>query len=1319
MNKIGSQYIIVLLIIFSVLLLAVQPVSATHSTCTSEADEYCGVTLDWQYIFSDIEGPNDGSLNSNSNTEYRRLYSGISTARNSDMYEALAGFSMPKKDDDNEGVFDYGGRFEDTIGFPEYRYEIHGWSSDGTVSMDDGETEQVFDGSQPVYEASWPTTDRDDDLNKFKADTIEGRMKIPENSSITIDIYKTDELDEVLDSIEFEYKPHYGDTERLRSKDVEISSDEYMPVYWLNMKMERDNTDIESPTLDRAVLLKRTLPNYRLDTRPYVDYPSSITEHNEQMAENFDDESVTNTNSLAPRLPGSSFYTADVNDEHFESETNVFSNMYVEIFSVDDSILVQDGWSEDADDAIDDSDWESIISDKGTINIAYDGVVSDPPNDGDYINDDDDPPDGAIRWKYEIDDILYQPSIYVWERPIGEVDAVYTELGKDSKDSSGIFEYEYNNDDFSVDFEDDEGSGFRARLNMQVVYGVKYEEYVYDYDDCPADTSGENESYDDVLSGDEEDCSSPDDEYHDESGSEWKDYENARDDHESEYPPADEVSNDAVECVQYSSKDLIYDNENCESNSNILSVKTSDFYIVKNATSNYKDDGATNADSFEIYNGYLGSYNTKSSVEKDPGTFWTGMKSKSILNRSTKFLDAGETDKFNYDVPTVEGKRGKLEASEDTNTIEGTDIEIPESYGYEKEEAISGEIKDDMNVSISLYSSGPITPSDSVELSVNDNTILDRTSMNIDNSGVKLFEPIEKNINITEDVVGSKTINITIDHSGEDRESNIRFDYIVKIDTNSTISTVDSRWRYMSYRDSRWDILYEFDSSCTSENCFDYSTHGGYIADGDSRGFSGSSPPDKIDPMYPTTGHPVKLYLVPTSSSIDSNIHNQNSNVNPKNSLSEYEREDIVDMAGREFDIVFGLSGSETEQVLNEIDGIEPRIANIPIKSEYCPRNTIIEVNYCGAESGEIASFEEEWKYTQRSTIDEEDIEENAEAIANSDEYEYDSIDDATDGVKETDNEFVTQYDPSKYYEYANFDTVKDDDTNYYPEYTKFSIDDEKNTGGWEVSGEASWISEDIPSDSVNDVLFDGVQVRAENIEDISEYITEDRRSELKDQSADHEFIDESPYDGYEEHKSNMTQIKFTVVDQFGDPIDFGARKDNSLSHTIDLDKSQYSEATGWTSKEHELNNNGVVYAVINDSRQNTNVEFIGDDSDDEWKSHSGNKRLLYSSDEPVNKLYEEEKEGEVTLSDRIRVFIIIFFGLVVILSMTFRIYPESKLSIMKLLGIALDPFKEAFSNMFEGLMYLFIIVFLLMAYSAGTGQNPLSLIESILSSIF
>lgn len=299
--------------------------------------------------------------------------------------------------------------------------------------------------------------------------------------------------------------------------------------------------------------------------------------------------------------------------------------------------------------------------------------------------------------------------------------------------------------------------------------------------------------------------------------------------------------------------------------------KTDEAFEVKNAIGSKEDESLT-------------YFNRDTSVGVAPSdTRWTRAEATAIQERNSLLMNS--TDGSSEDtipVEEVESIMGDYNEPADATNIKPLDGTIP----------------DHADVYLDIVNYGPDSGGE-LSLSVQGTTVdSDLTSPSTSGYGYEKYKYVtsatpdspqysstDHTYNITDIVRGESDINIGMEYDGSANSGNYdmkqRFDYVITFETHRPIQSIESRWAHSTFRDTRYDVLYEFESSdCVvnpNKNCYEYNKHGIPFKslDGDEGTYNtnyNQPNPENNNPL--TTHYPSKSmishpYLIPTSYGIE------------------------------------------------------------------------------------------------------------------------------------------------------------------------------------------------------------------------------------------------------------------------------------------------------------------------------------------------------------------------------------------------------------------------------------------------------------------
>jgi hypothetical protein len=341
-------------------------------------------------------------------------------------------------------------------------------------------------------------------------------------------------------------------------------------TYHIRLTLEREDTDDPSPEigLSETVTLSEVPPTYRVDHQPWGSYPQTMTTfnndtedrqllsetnerrsgfgeillgHSEDMFQNFEEEHIEGSSlktSTAPKIPrddlnnGNRFYhgrVADSSDYHVVEDYFMFHHAYSDIPRVERSFYYQKNY-----DTIESDDWNTTISDEGSVYALFDAATNDIPQkdlqrnsnfyyydhesakDRKYDSFNDDPPislppysessisddqllTNAVRLTYTLEELKIQPELgveYFNDKKHNFLNDSDYALGNYPLSTSenfteveGIEEY-YDEDkvleEISEDYKGQNIDGFYSNISdLRVKYSIDYHRVNFVASDCP------------------------------------------------------------------------------------------------------------------------------------------------------------------------------------------------------------------------------------------------------------------------------------------------------------------------------------------------------------------------------------------------------------------------------------------------------------------------------------------------------------------------------------------------------------------------------------------------------------------------------------------------------------------------------------------------------------------------------------------------------------------------------------------------------------------------------------------------------------------
>lgn len=332
----------------------------------------------------------------------------------------------------------------------------------------------------------------------------------------------------------------------------------------------------------------------------------------------------------------------------------------------------------------------------------------------------------------------------------------------------------------------------------------------------------------------------------------------------------------------------------------VPSDNTTSLYPVDEFASTLWDDERKTDEAFEVQNA-IGSSNFESLTyfNRDTSegsdlhdTRWTRTEARAIQKRgsiSIDYIDAQREE--NVHVPDLDAYVGDYNEPVDTTGID----------------PLNGTVGERTDVYLDIVNYGPASSSGKLGVKVNgtyvnETLVLPDTGDDGHGKYEYAYDPVssasaaDHTYDVSDIVEGSSNIEIEFEYNdssaeAEDYELEQRIDYVLTFDTKRALNGVESRWAYSTFRDTRYDVLYEFESvQCAvkpQKDCYDYNNQSIPFRslDGE-RGTYNSydtySQPNPEDGNPVTTHYPSRSmisnpYLVPSSDGIENRQSNTNS----------------------------------------------------------------------------------------------------------------------------------------------------------------------------------------------------------------------------------------------------------------------------------------------------------------------------------------------------------------------------------------------------------------------------------------------------------
>lgn len=797
-------------------------------------------------------------------------------------------------------------------------------------------------------------------------------------------------------------------------------------------------------------------------------------------------------------------------------------------------------------------DFEDAVS--STTKFSEDNLAINNPTDEDEST-------GAIRMKYSIDKIEIKPEIgtYYQLENGGEIKSNITQYsfrdeGYDSYEySKGNIEQivqEYINENNIRSQGDPEFKGFYTEIeDVRVTYNIDYEYGKLQTTECPSvendrdwserdgdisgkiiDSSGssngvvvddkdtdddgylENVYYDYIYDSYSSYLSSEtsNSEYINSSSADGIGDCKNNYNHNGVYKYVSGVSWESIDDWEYISDYVTHDDEfqiTYNASDDIVegNPEESTTYDYRGSFSSTHTNETFNEEDFEIKTAYGVDTETRHYInrqidEDNPhDTRWTRAEATQVTDKRTVILDQeGDTSNTTYGFPEHDTIFNRFDDAQDRSGI------TPSNGEY---------IEGQTSVYLDLYNFGPSMSGESVSLYINGESVTTKplTQLNTDNR-YSNYRIVLEEIDISEYIDdGDASMDIKIEYSRTENSDNFnadqRFDYIVKFETNHPVDDVTSRWGYATFRDTRYDSVYKYDSyKCLEDrgpqdaNCYNFDAHSvPYMSDQGEFGYHhDNAPPEFLDTIYPSGSMFVHPYLVPSSNS-----------VRLSNSLSSTSRaSDGGGKIGKIKDIDDNLNSKDSTNA--EVLELDPTL-----NSNYCakgPENS----RYCDWQSDTMADTTLLGEYNG-----------SVQSIINAKNEDYIGV------------------------------IPESDERNVYREFRHMEfMFENKGIESWEIAGDATWETTDVKQDDVR--IFDKPQIEVQAIGNLSDYF-EDREKSIEDYRdrsstvVQHEFYPSvGDPNGYEQIDKPddyyIQQFKLKVTDRYGQPISFVDRLGNPSS---------------------------------------------------------------------------------------------------------------------------------------------------------------------------
>lgn len=619
-------------------------------------------------------------------------------------------------------------------------------------------------------------------------------------------------------------------------------------------------------------------------------------------------------------------------------------------------------------------------------------------------------------------------------------------------------------------------------------------------------------------------------------------------------------------------------------------------------------------------------------------TRWTNIKSEGI----------SKTDNFeiyNRDYPDKKTYN---------RYISLVDSNVNQIRNFNANNILEDGVTDDMDVRLDVWVAGDMGSDNEVEVSIDENEIGSFSTTGSD--GRNDFTKIVTGQDITDVVEGKKEFNLFFELDNSDygtNEDRPLIEYRVTADLNKTVDDVNSRWNYLTFRDARWDIIYEIPSNCDSiwvADCFQY----------------GGRPPADSNSYanYPSGALPIHTHLVPTTNSLETDIRN--------------------DQLNHDINIV------EYPSIKNSITA--------PLKSPYCPKDLRRDDNarICAVPNSVLADEDIEYEYLHGDLEYTTPLSESLEGPES-----LKRLIDAPSVFKTND---ILDYRP----------TIDDEVLNYR-EPSEFEIVTDFKLHNFSVSGNATWTYNDIETDNKWVGHTSKIEAEVINKEQLTEsYVSElesktpdnniiktadelgDNEYQLKVRFADKSNVPISTIDRNTDEKLSVQRADKTTVDISDIDID-------EVGTIYDIDGSDV--VIGET-KQIDTNEKGMGYMTIykhpDDEIGKPSVEVEFNSMDDWWNAPEDIRLIADSEYESLKVTNQVPSEDEEVYDPDETPFMSIIMGMVgligsifFILALSLRVYPWSNTTTLDLIRTATEPFSDELIQAIEYLIVVLVFMFI------------------------
>lgn len=486
--KLKIIFFVSLILFFTGSIFFIPPVTADHSTCDPDSythypnvgtdTQSCNDLLDWWEIFDETEISDNIPLSSEQGIDYRRMFMNAELFINEDVYQRAV----------SSGLMAYEGHTADTITY-----------------IPDGELTQTVTYDRNTAFSTSGTADfridraTIDEVYKPEDTTIRLYIRDSDGDVLAAYILQPHDVDDELHLEENELEEKYGlDNEDLRDgeyrlekeyvHDVSILESHLENSYEVEVELERDNLDADSPKIGENIVLSRDEPEFRYFHEGRSAYPDlgDYIEHN--YLSNYDDSYSTDDDSsiYAPAYKEENFrhdslkdteYTYDgiemVFDEDgwfdFGESDRPIQFAHVNIDKIEPAVNSPDGTIG--------NEWSKIIDgDEGDIYVTFGASKQSIPLDGqDYTGS---ASIGDREWTYSYENMDYDIELEAHTPTYSEI------IDVKSESDEGATKISYEEGDLPED---------TTKLKANLYIHIEYNRYVSEWEqDWCIDDEGES-----------------------------------------------------------------------------------------------------------------------------------------------------------------------------------------------------------------------------------------------------------------------------------------------------------------------------------------------------------------------------------------------------------------------------------------------------------------------------------------------------------------------------------------------------------------------------------------------------------------------------------------------------------------------------------------------------------------------------------------------------------------------------------------------------------------------------------------------------------